>query len=65
MKKQGKECRDHLGNKYPTISKMCESYNIPVATYESRIGNSWSLEKALTTPLRRTGIRAQKLAKKI
>ncbi len=29
MKKQGKECRDHLGNKYPTISKVCESYNFP------------------------------------
>jgi hypothetical protein len=59
MKNQGKECRDHLGNKYPTISKMCESYNIPIYTYENRIGNSWSLEKALTTPLKRTVIRAQ------
>lgn len=53
------ECRDHLGNKYPIISKMCESYNIPIYTYENRIGNSWSLEKALTTPLKRTVIRAQ------
>lgn len=39
---------DHLGNRFPTIKSMCESYGIKQTTYLSRIKHGWSQEKALT-----------------
>ncbi len=44
--------RDHKGNEYPTLSKMCEAYNIKESVYRGRINKGWTVEEALT------GIRA-------
>lgn len=40
--------KDHLGNIYPTIVKMAESYNISVELFHNRLSTGWSVEEALT-----------------
>jgi hypothetical protein len=45
-----KQCTDHLGNEYPSITAMCKAYNIPTQTYGMRIKQGWSVKDALTTP---------------
>lgn len=46
-----KSCTDHLGNKFPSISAMCEYWNnIDISIYNERRKNGWTQEKALTTP---------------
>ena len=45
-----KICKDHLGNVYPSITKMCDFYGIPVGVYKSRKHQGWSIEKSLTIP---------------
>ena len=47
-----KQCRDHLGNLFPSISVMCSYYNITINNFNSRRRYGWSLEKILTTPLK-------------
>lgn len=42
------EPKDHLGNEYPTISKMCETYKVPVSTFYYRIRRGYSLKDSLT-----------------
>lgn len=43
------KCKDHLNNKYDSITQMCAHYNILPDTYFARIQIGWSKEKALTT----------------
>lgn len=43
-----KECRDHLGNVYPTQGTMCRAYHIPVTNFLKRLERGWTLEQALT-----------------
>lgn len=44
---------DHLGNKFPSIQKMCDYWGISYATYMSRRNQSgWSVKDALTTKTR-------------
>ncbi len=43
-----KSYTDHLGNKFNSISEMCEYWNINKDTYRHRIQYGWSLENALT-----------------
>lgn len=44
---------DHLGNEFKSIKEMCEFHHIPSKTYDHRVNrHHWSMEKALTTPLR-------------
>lgn len=40
--------KDHLGNEFPSVSRMCEHYCMPVSTYINRISRGWTLEQALT-----------------
>ena len=48
-----KEIIDHLGQKFPTIQEMCEHWGIEYQRFYYRIHNyKWSLEKALTEPVR-------------
>lgn len=47
-----KEVEDHLGNKYNSLASMCKHYGMSDCTYRSRIQKGWTLEKALTTPVR-------------
>lgn len=44
---------DHLGNVYDSISDMCKAHNVKYSIYRDRIKAGWSIEKALTTPVRR------------
>ncbi len=44
---------DHLGNEFKSIKEMCEFHHIPSKIYDNRVNrHHWSMEKALTTPLR-------------
>lgn len=41
---------DHLGNKYPTYSKMAEAYGINTRLFATRRNRGWTIEEALTKP---------------
>lgn len=44
---------DHLGNEFKSIKEMCEFHHIPSKIYDHRVNRlHWSMEKALTTPLK-------------
>lgn len=45
-----KLCRDHLGNEFDSIGKMCEHYGINQSSFCSRIRSGMSLEQALLKP---------------
>lgn len=45
-----KSCKDHLGNKYRSISEMCSVYGISYAVYSNRMKSGKTLEETLTTP---------------
>lgn len=49
---KAKEIEDHLGNKYNSITSMCKHYGISCHTYKDRMIAGWSLEKALTIPVK-------------
>lgn len=54
VKKAGKKCQDHLGREYKSLSDMCRHYNITLSAFKWRIDKcGWSLEKALTTPIKK------------
>ena len=42
---------DHLGNVYSSIKEMANHYGLALDTYQRRIKNGWSIEKALTEPI--------------
>lgn len=44
------KCVDHLGNEYPSLSKMCKRYGIRVDTYTRRLERGFSVCDALTIP---------------
>ena len=47
--------KDHLGNTFNTILEMCHHYNISSSAFHGRYNiKKWSLEDALTTPVRDT-----------
>jgi hypothetical protein len=46
---------DHTGRKFTSESAMCRFWGIDYITFRARFVNyGWSLEKALTTPVRKT-----------
>lgn len=47
-----KPVSDHTGQIFETIGLMCEHWNMPRTTYNARIKKGWSIEKALTTPVK-------------
>ncbi len=49
----GVTCHDHLGEKYYSVTSMCDRWGIDRKVYEYRISHGWSQEKALTTPPRK------------
>ena len=51
--KKGQKSVDHLGNIYETKTDMCNHYRIDRSVFNKRIKNGWSLEDALTIPLRK------------
>ena len=46
------ESYDHLGNVYPSIDIMCSKYKICRHVYTERIKAGWSIERALTEPVK-------------
>ena len=48
----GKSVTDHKGVKFNSIKEMCEAWDITPATYSARIKQGWSMQIALTTPVR-------------
>ena len=46
-----KECKDHLGNVYSSISDMCGFYGITQSRYYRRVKCGWTLRETLTIPL--------------
>lgn len=52
LTKTGKIYYDHLGNSYFSLKSLCETYNISTCTYLSRVKTGWSIEKALTVPVK-------------
>lgn len=43
--------KDHLGNFYPNLKKLCVHYKMTVNAFRYRQKKGWSLRKILTTPL--------------
>lgn len=43
---------DHLGNEYKSMTDMCMHYGISGSTFYHRLKSGWSIEDALTTPIR-------------
>jgi len=53
MKKVKTKVIDHLGNTYNSEQEMCERYHISKSIFYLRYHKyNWTLEKALTTPMR-------------
>ncbi|MCR5670715.1 MAG: hypothetical protein K6G10_06885 [Butyrivibrio sp.] len=48
----GKECCDHTGRHFTSKEKMLRFWGITKSAYQSRLKKGWTLEKALTTPVR-------------
>lgn len=44
--------KDHKGNEYPTWKAMAEAYGIPDPTFRKRLRNGYSVEEALTRPVK-------------
>ena len=46
-------CTDHTGQEFPSLGAMCAAWGIAQGLFSHRIrGMGWSLERALTTPVR-------------
>lgn len=48
-----KSCKDHLGNKYDSEQEMCDKYGVSLTLFCKRLSRGYTLEKALTKPVRR------------
>lgn len=51
------ECTDHLGQTFKSKRAMCDHWRIPRHIYFRRISEGWSVEDALTKPLKYNGKR--------
>ena len=45
--------KDHLGNEYASKVEMCKAYDITPVNFNHRISYGWSLEDALTVPVKK------------
>ena len=46
--RNAKKIKDHLGNEFESVEKLCDYYNIKYNTYYRRVNFGWDLEKILT-----------------
>lgn len=53
--------RDHLGNEYRNREEMCRAWGISSVLFHSRDGKGWSVERILTTPVRKRRTTKQKV----
>lgn len=49
-------CRDHKGTEYPSRTAMLKIYGLSTRTFKTRLKFGWSLEKALTEPIRKVHV---------
>lgn len=49
----GKKCKDHTGKQYESIKAMCDAYGVYPATFCKRMSRGYTLEEALTKPVRK------------
>lgn len=48
------KCQDHMGNTFSSKIDMCDYWRMPRVVFFRRIRDGWTLEKALTEPIRNT-----------
>lgn len=48
-----KPCTDHEGNEYPSVNAMCKAWTVDYSVFKCRRRRGWTLEKALTTPIKK------------
>lgn len=53
VKSENKKFVDHLGNEYDSVSDMAQEYGLGGELVVSRMKLGWSIEKALTEPVRK------------
>ncbi len=44
---KGRECVDHLGNRFISITAMCKHHGVSLTSFRHRLKRGWSLEAAL------------------
>ena len=49
----GKICRDHTGREFPSIAAMADAWGLSRHTVYTRLLRNWSLERVLTTPVKK------------
>lgn len=49
----GKKCEDHTGKQYESIKAMCDAYGIYTSLFYKRLSRGYTLEEALTKPVRK------------
>lgn len=59
------KCKDHLGNEFDSMTKMCRHYGIELGKYRDRIKLGWTLEDALTEPDQKDKSAGEKAVEKI
>ena len=64
VKKNWKECTDHLGNVYLSMEGMAYHYNIKIEILRQRLYKGWTLEDALTRPVKYTEPGKEKVTRK-
>lgn len=55
------KCTDHLGNEFQSKEEMAAYWNIPRPTFFRRIRDGWSLEDALTKPIKNKALSKRKI----
>ena len=53
IKDRSKRCKDHLGHPFPDVRSMYLFWGLTEGVYYRRKYSGWSLEKILTTPVRK------------
>lgn len=48
---KAKECKDHKGNEFASLSDMCKFWSVKADVFCARMKRGWTLEKALETPI--------------
>ncbi len=52
-----RQVTDHTGRKFPSLTAMARAWGMETGQVGARLSMGWSVERALTTPLGRSGSR--------
>lgn len=56
MNKKNRVCMDHKGRRFACKTAMLQHYGVDTSSFNGRLNRGWSLEKALTVPVKRHGV---------